>query len=95
MEYEKLINIVVNYIECNDSKETAERFCYEFMDTFYTVQNDLEQEVSQDIYEIFDDINLTCDSYEPNEEIREMDKYCIDEITLRNKVVKYYQQILR
>lgn len=58
------------------------------------VQNDLEQEVDQDTYEMFDDLNLVCDSYEPNIKIREMDKYCIDEIALKNKVVKLYRKII-
>mgnify|MGYP004675224595 FL=1 len=64
------------------------------MDEFFSVQNDLEQEVDQDTYEMFDDLNLVCDSYEPNIKIREMDKYCIDEIALKNKVVKLYRKII-
>lgn len=95
MQYKKLLYVIEDYINKNTSKEVSQRFCDEFMDMFYTVQNDLEQEVTQDIYEIFDDLNLVCDSYEPNVKIREMDKYCIDEISLKNKVVKLYEQIVK
>ncbi len=42
-----------------------------------------------------DNLNLVCDSYEPNVRIRELDKYCIDEITLKNKVIKLYKQMLK
>ena len=95
MLYKKLIYVIEKYISNNISKEVAQKFCDEFMDMFYTVQDDLEKEVTKDIYEMFDDLNLVCDSYEPNEKIREMDKYCIDEVSLKNKVAKLYKQMIR
>lgn len=94
MQYRKLICIIEKYINSNTSKESSQKFCDKFMDEFFSVQNDLEQEVDQDTYEMFDDLNLVCDSYEPNIKIREMDKYCIDEIALKNKVVKLYRKII-
>ncbi len=93
-EYEKLLNIVENYISSNTNTEVAEKFCNEFMEEFYSIQDILEKEVEQHIYELFDDINLICDSYEPNAEIRENDKYCVDEIDLRNKVRLIYQKMV-
>ncbi|MGD1819841.1 MAG: hypothetical protein ACPKOI_08195 [Pleomorphochaeta sp.] len=93
MEYKKLINIIINYINNNEKKETAEKFCNEFMDTFYAIQNNLEKEISQNIFEMLDDINLICDSYEANIDIRKADKYCIGEIELKNKVIKYFKKI--
>ena len=58
------------------------------MNTFYVVEDNLEKEVSQTIFELFDDINLICDSYEVNEEIRKADKSCIDVTVLKKKVIK-------
>lgn len=95
MPYQKLIYVIEKYINNNTSKEVSQKFCDEFMDMFYAVQDDLEQEVTQDIYEIFDNLNLVCDSYEPNIEIREMDKYCIDEASLKNKAIKLYKQMVK
>jgi hypothetical protein len=89
MYYEKLINIIANYINCDEDEDTAEKFCDEYMDRFYSIQNDLEKEVSQYIFEVFDDINLICDSYEVNEEIREADKYCINEKVLKKRLIEY------
>ena len=89
MHYENLINIIANYINCDEEKYTAEKFCIEYMDSFYSVQNELEKEVSQYIFEAFDDINLICDSYEVNEEIRKVDKYCINEKVLKKKLINY------
>ena len=93
MKYKKLLNMVLNFINSNEDIEIAENFCNEFMENYYNFQEDLEQEVTQNIYELFDDINIVCDSYESNEKIREMDKYCIDEIELRNKVLEIYNRI--
>ena len=50
--------------------------------------------MSKEIYEIFDDLNLVCDSYEPNVQIREMDRYCIDEMFLKNRVVELYKKVI-
>lgn len=94
MKYKKLLDIVKNYIDNDTSAEVANMFCSDFMEEFYNVEDALEKEVEQRIYELFDDINLVCDSYEPNIEIRENDKYCIDEILLRNKVLELYQKIV-
>ncbi len=91
MEFEKLFNIINNYIMNDEDKGTSEIFCNEFMDTFYSVQDDLEKQVSQNIFEAFDDINLICDSYEVNEDIRKADKYCIDEIELKKKIIQYME----
>lgn len=94
MKYKKLLNIVENYINSDINAEVANNFCNDFMEEFYNMQDDLEKEVEQHIYELFDDINLVCDSYEPNVEIRENDHYCVDEILLRNKVLEIYQKIV-
>lgn len=94
-QYKKLMIIIERYINNDPSMEVSQKFCDEFMDMFFTVQDDLEQEVDQDIYEKFDDLNLVCDAYEPNVKIREMDKYCIDEVALKNKVMGIYERLTR
>ena len=94
MEYKKILDIVKNYIDNETSTEVANMFCIDFMEEFYNAADALEKEVEQRIYELFDDINLVCDSYEPNIKIRENDKYCIDDILLRNKVLELYKKIV-
>lgn len=93
MKYRELLTLMLDFIKANGDEKNAETFCNEFMDNYYDFQDDLENEVIQSVYEMFDDVNVICDSYEPNIEIREMDKYCIDEITLRNKVIEIYKKI--
>lgn len=95
IQYKRLIYLIEKYINSNTDKVVSQKFCDEFLDMFYIVQNDLEQEVTQDIYEIFDDLNLLCDSYEPDEKIRGMDKYCIDEAALKSEVIKLYKEIMQ
>jgi hypothetical protein len=53
------------------------------------LSDELENEVSLPIFEILDNINLTCDSYERNEEIRQLDRYCLNEVELRRKIDEY------
>lgn len=92
MKYKVLLDLIENYINGNISKELSQKFCDEFMDVFYANQDDLEKEVTREVYEIFDDLNLACDSYEPNSQIRETDKYCIDEMSLKNRVADLYKK---
>ena len=94
MKYKELIELIERYINGSISKEVSQKFCDEFMDAFYADQDELEKEVSKEIYEIFDDLNLVCDSYEPNVQIREMDGSCIDEMFLKNRVVGLYKKVI-
>lgn len=86
MKHRKLLKLMSDFINDDVDEKKAEIFCNGFMDAYYDFQDDLEQEVMQDICEMFGDVNAVCDSYEPNAEIREMDRYCINEIVLRDKV---------
>lgn len=95
IKYNKILDLVRDYINGNINKEISQKFCDEFMDMFYAERDVLEKEVSKEVYEILDDLNLVCDSYEPNAQIREMDRYCIDEISLRNRVVELYKKTMR
>ena len=94
MKYKELIELIEKYINGSISKEVSQRFCGEFMDAFYANEDELQKEVSKEIYEIFDDLNLVCDSYELNVQIREMDRYCIDEMFLKNRVVELYKKVI-
>ena len=94
MKYKKLVKVITDYIQCENSSDNAQIFCEEYMEIFYHIQNDLVEEISDDFFNIFDDINLICDSYEINSEIRKNDRYCIDEDELKNKIIRNYQIIL-
>lgn len=83
-EYNDLLKLIMNYL--NKSEKSAENFCNNYMEMFYSYSDILQKKISNATYEILDDINLICDSYETNESIR--DKYCIDESELREKILK-------
>ena len=93
MSSDKIFEIIEKYINSDAGIQSATEFCADFMDEFYNSQDDLESELGVDIYELFDDINLVCDSFEPNSEIRANDNYCIDEVMLRKRVVELYNKI--
>lgn len=82
------------FVNDKENKNNAEIFCNNYMDDYYNYQDDLEREVPQNIYEMFDDVNEVCDSYEANEEVRKMDKYCINESALKDKVTEVYEKIV-
>ena len=84
---------MLEFVNDKGDKNNAEFFCNKFMDDYYNFQEDLEEEVPQNIYEMFDDVNEVCDSYEANVEIRAMDKYCINENVLKDKVTEFYKKI--
>ena len=92
--YVELLDIVLKFLKNTDNGKAAELFCEKYMDTFYDRRNTLECEVPMQIYNVFDDINLICDSYEPDEKIRYGDKYCINEIELKEKISECYRNIV-
>ena len=93
MKYKTLLKLMWEFVNDKENKNNAEIFCNKYMDDYYNYQEDLEQEVPRNIYEMFDDVNEVCDSYEANEEVREMDKYCINESVLKDKVTEIYKKI--
>lgn len=81
-----MLDLLNEYLEKERDVADAERFCNQYMDTFFENSDELESEVLQSIFERFDDINLVCDSYEKNPENRKDDIHCIDEHELREKI---------
>lgn len=94
MSYKKLTVIIKEFIESDSYAEVAETFCNNYMDTYFDERDNLESEVDKHTLELLDDINMFCDSYEPNKAIRASDSYCIDEETLRKKVLDIYTKII-
>ncbi len=43
MEYQKLLDIVVEYIERSTKAEDSQKFCNNFMEEFYNLQDRLEK----------------------------------------------------
>ena len=86
MAYQNVLDLINRYIDGAMNASTTDLFCNMYMDYFYNYSDELEKEVSLDIFEILDDINLLCDSYEADQAIRESDDYCIDEKELREKL---------
>lgn len=91
MAYEKLIQHIMAYLQGRIT--SAEAFCNEYMDLYYDLSGNLAHEVNDDAFDVFDDINWLCDSYEDDEAIREADKYCIGEEELKEKLVEYVKKL--
>ena len=88
--YQKLMQIIEKFLL---KPENIDTFCNQYMDNFYDLTDLLASEVAPLIHEIFDDINLICDSYEADIAIREDDCYCIDEKMLIKKVEALYVKL--
>ena len=67
--FNAIINLVYTYLSKKNSMEASENFCEEYMEMFFTRSDELEQELSQECFEILDDLNLICDSYEKNPDL--------------------------
>ena len=91
--YQTVMNLINEYLNEENTEEISDKFCDKYMEMFFALSDKLEKELSQKHFEILDDLNLVCDSYEKNPDIRKADQYCIDEITLREKVVSYIGMI--
>ena len=88
--YQKLMHIIEKFLL---NPENVDAFCNQYMNTFYDLTDLLAIEVAPLTHEIFDDINLICDSYEADIAIREDDCYCIDEKMLIKKVEALYLKL--
>ena len=93
--YQKMIDLVEEYLGKTNDADESERFCNSYMNMYYELSDKLSVELPENYYEAFDELNLICDSYEKNPEIREADKFCIDEKQLREKIIFYLNRIKR
>ncbi len=84
--YSKILDLCNKYLEEERNADDTEIFCNQYMNMFFDNSDELENEVSQEIFEMLDDVNLACDSYEKNPEIRKEDSYCIDKGELRERI---------
>ncbi len=92
--YQKFIDLIKEYLTSECTPDESNKFCNLYMDLYYELSDNLYAELIQYKFEAFDDLNLICDSYEINPEIRRLDKYCIDEQQLKNKVIFYLEKII-
>lgn len=86
MASQALLRLIDQFLAAVPAAGAAEDFCNQYMDQFYDLSDVLYQEVDARTYDLFDDINLLCDSYEDNDAVREADPNCIGETTLREKL---------
>ncbi len=91
--YKNMIQLMNDFLAAPIQTDTTEKFCNQYMDMFYDHSNKLENEVSSQCFDIFDDINWLCDSYEPEQSIQNSDPYCIDEMELRDKLTAFVNQL--
>lgn len=94
MIFEKIDKLLRHYIGKDISKDEILEFQKQFDVIFSSFRDELKNEVGIHNYEILDSIFMAFDSYEPNEEIRKTDKYCIDEDSLLKKIKNAYECIV-
>jgi hypothetical protein len=95
MIFEKIDKLLKYYLGKDISKDEILEFQKQFEVIFSSFRDELKNEVGIHNYEILDSIFMAFDSYEPNEEIRKTDKYCIDEYSLITKIKNEYESIVR
>ena len=93
MIFEKIDKLIRYYLGKNISKDEILEFQIQFEVIFSNFRDELENEIGIYKYEILDSIYMAFDSYEPNEEIRKDDKFCIDEYSLITKIKNAYESI--
>ncbi len=90
---EKLIELSRYYTNQVRSKDELMAFCNQYDVIYSNFTNELENECSNELFELLDDIFILCDSYEPNDDIRQGEPYCIGEDELQNEVISVLDKI--
>ena len=92
MIFEKLQKLFSHYLYKENSEEEIAEFQKQFEVIFDTFRQELRAEVGEIKYEMLDQIYMTFDSYEPDENMRLNDKYCIDQKTLMARIKEIYNE---
>ena len=53
-KYQKIFNMIKEYLSGTTDAEASEKFCNLYMDKFYELSDELEQELSQINFELLD-----------------------------------------
>ena len=93
MIYEKIKSLISHYLCKENSIEEIMEFQKQFEVLFDFFRKELIDEIGMEKYELLDNIYYSFDQYEPNEKIREKENYCIDEITLMQKIKEIYVKL--
>ena len=91
--YQRLKKLVEDFSVKAPTMENTEDFCNAYMDLYYDLVPELQKGESEEVYDLLDDINLVCDSYEKLEALRE--DYYLDERQLREKLFPLYEKLTR
>ena len=83
----KLIELSKCYLSADRTKDELVAFCNQYDVIFSNFTDEIERECEKDTFAVLDKIFMLCDSYEPNEEIRQDEPYCIGEDELQRKVL--------
>ena len=94
MIYNKIKNILIYYLERDNSKEEILEFQKQFEVLFDTFKDELFYELDEKKFEALDQIYMLFDSYEENEDIRKFEPYCIDETMLIKRINEVFKSAL-
>ena len=86
MKCDKINELIATYLKSDLEYTSSENFCNIYMNMFFDLFDELENELQPSLFEVLDDINIVCDSYEKDINIRNMEKFCIGEIELKEKI---------
>ena len=95
MIYNKIKNILIYYLERDNSKEEYDienLTVYNIL--FDTFKDELFYELDEKKFEALDQIYMLFDSYEENEDIRKFEPYCIDETMLIKRINEVFKSAL-
>lgn len=76
---EKLVELSKYYTNQPRNKDELIAFCNQYDVIYSNFTSELEQECSSEMFELLDSIFVLCDAFEPNEEIKGNEPYCIGE----------------
>lgn len=91
--YQKLKKLVEDFFVKAPTMENTEDFCNAYMDLYYDLVPEFDDDDDKEVCYLLDDINLVCDSYEKLEALRE--DYYLDEQQLREKFFPLYEKLIR
>lgn len=89
----KLNELIEHYILEERTKGEIASFCNQYDIIFSNFSDELFNEVNYEIYNIFEEIYMIVDLYEPDLNIRNSEPYCLNEDEVIEKIKLLFKKI--
>ncbi len=97
MKSDIIINLINDFVNKNISEKISVKDILSFRDEYDDLidnnRNILISEIGPYKYELLDDVYMILEMYEEDENIRKIEKYCIDEHQLMKKISEKFECI--